>query len=481
MTSPKHAKSTSRGRQYINPITGESFPSVTTILGQIGKAEALKWWSAAETAKYAVTMRDTWINLDEQAAIDLLKREPLRSLNRAADRGTDVHAIADSYATSGRPPEVIMHTGYVDAMLSFFADHQPLPILAEKTVYGSAGYAGSFDMVCRLPALDDQLCILDYKTSKAIYPDTAAQLAAYANAEQYIDDSDTMHTMPRVTTGVIVRFGADGTYEVQQADLDTGWQMFTAALAVYQAQQHTLLKGNVPASHNYDGTAYRANIAERVRQIKDTDPNEFDRVRANWIQGLPPLSSDKPIHRHQLALLDRIISNNETELNLPFNPPPIETKIAPPATPTEESDATSVEPSEDMIDIETAAAEVDIIKRALNGSTREVKEAIKTTTQEASAAKTTLSLQGKPTLRRIMIARMMLECYTEDPTRMVMQGVLEHHGFYNGTTIGASLGALNLTKISAMGQTLQQINDRTLELVYHGETNSITIKGANTK
>ena len=481
MTSPKHARQTNRGRQYVNPNTGEGFPSVTTILGQIGKAEALKWWAAAETAKYAVTMRNTWIDLDEQAAIDLLKREPLRSLNRAADRGTDVHAIADNYATTGRPPQVLVHTGYVDAMLAFFADHQPLPILAEKTVFGAAGYAGSFDMVCRLPALDDRLCILDYKTSKAIYPDTAAQLAAYANAEQYIDDNDTMQPMPQVETGVIVRFGADGEYEVQEADLDAGWQMFQAALAVYNAQQTKMLRGNVAAHHNYDSAAYRANIMERVNHIKNTDTAEFDRVRSNWIAGLPALSSDKPIHRHQLALLDQIITPNETQIDAPFNPPPAEALVAPQITPEPVVEDTSVPPSEEMVDIETAAAEVEIIRRALNASTQEVKNAVKATTQEASGAKTTLSLQGKPTLRRILIARMMLECYTEDPTRVVMQGVLEHHGFYNGTTIGASLGALTLDEISAMGTTLKQINDRTLELVYNGNTNSITIKGANTK
>jgi hypothetical protein len=474
MTSPKHAKTTARGRQYINPVTGEAHPSVTTILGQIGKAEALKWWAAAETAKYAVTMRDTWIDLDEQAAIDLLKREPLRSLNRAADRGTDVHAIADNYATTGRPPEIGMHTGYVEAMLAFFAEHQPLPLLAEKTVYGSLGYAGSFDMVCRLPALDDAICILDYKTSKAIYPDTAAQLAAYANAEQYIDENDDLHPMMKVQTGVIVRFGANGEYEVQEADLDAGWQMFKAALDVYQAQAAKLLRGAVLAKHDYNLAGYRANILQRVTYIKDNNTAEFDRLRANWIAGLPPLSSEQPIQRHQLALLEAAIIDNEREMSAPFNPPPADAQINEP--PRIKTPAPAVE---ELVDIEVASEEVELIRRVVNAATADVKNAVKTTTQEASAAKTTLSLSGKPTLRRVLIARMMLDCYTGDPTRVIMQGVLEHHGVYNNKDIGSSLGALDIGKISAIMETVKGINDGNVDIAYHGDTNSITITGAN--
>ena len=101
MTSPKLATTTTKGRMYTHPTTGASFPSVTTVLGVVGKGDALKHWAAGEVAKYAVKMKDTWLALDDQAAVDLLKREPLRSLDRAASRGTDVHAIAEAYARTG--------------------------------------------------------------------------------------------------------------------------------------------------------------------------------------------------------------------------------------------------------------------------------------------------------------------------------------------------------------------------------------------
>lgn len=472
MTSPKHATSTNRGRLYTNPITGEQVPSVTTVLGQIGKAEALKWWAAGETAKYAVTMKDTWLNLEAQAAIDLLKREPLRVLNKAADRGTDVHAIADHYAQTGEIGEIGHHSGYVDAMRAFFYDHQPLPILAEQTVFGD-GYAGSFDLICKLPALNDQICILDYKTSKAIYPDTAAQLAAYANAGRYIDSDDLMQDLPKIECGVIVRFGADGEYEIQQADLDAGWQYFQAALAVHKAQQMKLLTGRVLAKHEHDNTAMRANIVERVTYLQTNHPESMDMLRMNWIHGLPPLSSPTPINRHQLAILHKIVSKVEATTSAPFNPPPQPTPPPifqkPPKAQTHVGDEIPCDP-----------AQIEQIRQAMKQSKPEIREAIQITAQEANKAKMTLSLNGKPTLRRAAIAQMMLDIYTADCTnnREYLRTILQHLNLYQND-IGTTLGALDLDKISAIAETHGYIEQGDLQVVYNTETDtfSVTTKG----
>jgi len=471
MTSPKHATSTQRGRQYINPTTGDACYSVTTILGQIGKAEALKWWAAAETAKYAVTMKDTWLNLEDQAAIDLLKREPLRVLNKAASRGTDVHAIADHYAQTGTIGDIAQHSGYVDAMRSFFADHQPLPILAEQTVFSSYGYAGSFDLVCRLPALGDAVCILDYKTSKAIYPDTAAQLAAYANAEQYINENDKMMPMPNIDVGVVVRFGEDGSYEVQQADLVAGWAMFKAALAVFKAQENKMLLGRVHNTVQHGNQPMRDNIIERVQWLQNNHPNDLVDLLEDWIVGLPPLGSDEPIHRHQLAILDRVVSVTEMRLQTaPFNPPPqpeppamFQKTTPPPATLAGDELPCSTE-------------QIDQMRTMISKAPAEVKKAIQATTQEASQAKTTLSLNGKPTLRRAVIAQLMYDIYTYDNSnnREYMRTLLRHHMIYQ-TDIGTSLGATDLDKISLIGETHTAVEQGDLNLSYDPNADQFSI------
>lgn len=473
MTSPKHAKSTAKGRTYTNPQTGEQYPSVTTILGQIGKAEALKWWAAGEVARYAVEKQDIWRELDQQAAIDLLKREPLRSLSRAADRGTDVHAIADHYMQTGETGTITEHNGYVEALLNFVHDHQPLPLLCEKTVYGE-GYAGSFDMVCKLPALGDQITILDYKTSKAIYPDTAAQLAAYAIAGRYIDENDQFQLMPIIETGAIVRLAADGTYEIQQADLGAGAQLFRAALAVFQAQQNTLLTGQIQPT-TVDLRLIRENIAQRVTTLRDQHRPQFDLLAQNWIANLPPLTGDKPITRHQLAILDSRVQKAENTTEAPFDPPPaLETPTpaaAPPPPPRVKTDDD---------DLEVAPEEIDVIRNVLNAASDEVRAAIKATTEEASKARATLSLQTKPTLRRARIARAMLEIYTEDCTedRAYMRAILVHIGIIKNatTTIGAALGRSTHDDIARLEATVEAIRNNQLQMVF--ENNTYTIKKA---
>lgn len=470
MTSPKYAKSTNRGRQYVDPHTGETYPSVTTILGQIGKADALKWWAAGEVAKYAVTMRNTWIDLDQQAAIDLLKREPLRSLSRAADRGTDVHAIADRYMQTGQIGTITEHNGYVDALLNFVYDHHPQPILTEMTVYGD-GYAGSFDMVCKLPALGDMLTIIDYKTSKAIYPDTAAQLAAYTNAGRYIDSNDQFHLMPKIERGAVVRLGANGEYEIQEADLTAGWQLFKAALAIHQAQQQPLLRGQL-AKPDYDLTPVRQHITKRMIVLRDHRPQVFDNVRANWIDGLPPLTSDKPIARHQLSIIEHLIDNLDSGDDIPFDPAP-----KPPVATPPEPKIERTPPSEQ---IEVHPDEIETIKRAYEQQTDEVKQAIAATTAEASKARATLSLQINPTLRKVMIVRTMFEIYSDDCTedRGYMRALLVHIGAIRKpeTTIGAALGKLDLDSLALLEATLAEIRNGTLQIIY--ENNQYTIKKA---
>lgn len=449
---------------------------MTTILGQIGKAEALKWWAAAETAKYAVTMKDTWLNLEDQAAIDLLKREPLRVLNKAASRGTDVHAIADHYAQTGAVGEIAQHSGYVDAMRSFFADHQPLPILAEQTVFSSAGYAGSFDLICRLPALADSVCILDYKTSKAIYPDTAAQLAAYANAEQYVDRHDKMQPMPKIESGVIVRFGEDGSYEVQQADLVAGWAMFEAALAVFKAQEKKLLLGRVHNSVKHENQPMRDNLIERVQWVQTNHPTGMESLMTNWIEGLPPLGSDEPIHRHQLAILDRVITTVETELQAPFNPlPQVATSMLFPK---------AQKPPVALVgdELPCEPEQIEEIRAMINKAPVEVKKAIQATTQEASQAKTTLSLNGKPTLRRAVIAQLMFDVYGYDCTndREYMRALLQHINIFQAD-IGTTLGAAHLDKISLIGETHSAVEQGDLFISYDTTADKISITTESTK
>jgi hypothetical protein len=113
-------------------------------------------------------------------------------------------------------------------------------------------------------------------------------------------------------------------------------------------------------------------------------------------------------------------------------------------------------------------------------STPEIKEAIQTTAQEANKAKMTLSLNGKPTLRRAAIAQLMLDIYAADCSnnREYMRTLLQHLNIYQND-IGTTLGALDLDKISAIAETHGHIEQGDLQVVYNSETDtfSVTTKG----
>jgi hypothetical protein len=72
----------------------------------------------------------------------------------------------------------------------FLREHKPEPIGVEVTVYSPLmGYAGTCDLPCRIGELT---WLLDWKTSKGVYGETALQLAAYALAERAIIDGEDM-------------------------------------------------------------------------------------------------------------------------------------------------------------------------------------------------------------------------------------------------------------------------------------------------
>jgi len=124
--------------------------------------------------------------------------------------------------------------------------------------------------------------------------------------------------------------------------------------------------------------------------------------------------------------------------------------------------------------------EIEIIRNVLNAASDDVRAAVKATTEEASKARATLSLQTKPTLRRARIARAMLEIYTEDCTedRAYMRAILVYIGIIKNatTTIGAALGRSTHDDVARLEATLEAIRINQLQMAF--ENNTYTIKKA---
>ena len=226
MTTPALAQNVKgKGRHYQHPNTGELVPSVTNIIGVLNKP-ALPRWAAKVVAEQAVAMRDSLPKLDEAEAVDLLKGAPWRSSTRAADRGTTIHAYLEARMQGLDPQEISGEAArFRRAADAFLKEWTPQPLHIEMTVFGP-DYAGTGDLWAKV---NGRLAILDYKTSKAVYPEAALQLAALAKATVMPGGTPA----PPVLDGYVVRIGEHG-YEVKKvADLDYNYAAFRACLQAW--------------------------------------------------------------------------------------------------------------------------------------------------------------------------------------------------------------------------------------------------------
>ena len=227
MTTPALAENVKgRGRHYRHPNTGELVPSVTNVLGILNKP-ALPRWAAKVVAEQAVAMRDSLPKLDEAEAIDLLKGAPWRSSGRAADRGTTIHAYLEARMAGMEPQEISGEAArFRKAADRFLTEWTPQPLHLEMTVFGP-DYAGTGDLWATLN--NGVVAILDYKTSKAIYPEAALQLAALAAAPLTADGD----MAPEVDEAWVIRIGEDGYEAKQVTDLYANYETFRALLTAW--------------------------------------------------------------------------------------------------------------------------------------------------------------------------------------------------------------------------------------------------------
>lgn len=201
MTTPSLAES-SRGRWYVLP--SGRYPSVTTIISALEKP-ALPRWAAKAVAQYAVgewRSLSALIESDPDAAVDLLQRAPWRSTERAADLGTHIHEIAEALAGEAEMPDIRDEAQpYVEGFLAAVEEHDIRPSHVEVTVaHRTLGYAGTADMIA---TVDGVPAVVDIKTGKGVYAETALQLSAYRHAEILVRDGQET-PMPAVEAGYVL-------------------------------------------------------------------------------------------------------------------------------------------------------------------------------------------------------------------------------------------------------------------------------------
>lgn len=252
MSGPALARSTSRGRTYQHPRTGETVWSVTTILDALPK-KALVGWAAREVAEYAVANRrivdgmlegvrlqkrpdGTLVVSDAdavQAAVDYLKGSPYRSRDRKKDLGTLVHREVEAHILGQERPEVPPDAArHMEHFRRFIDVWQPDFLASEMTVWNrTESYGGTLDFIARM---GDRTVICDVKSGKDIYPEVALQLCAYWRAECAILPDGTEQPMPDIEGAVALHLTEDG-YRLLPIHIDDRtWDAFRFVREVFR-------------------------------------------------------------------------------------------------------------------------------------------------------------------------------------------------------------------------------------------------------
>lgn len=216
------------------PVTG-----VTTLIGGGVPKPALIRWAPKVVAEW-VTDSDHREELDELLAGDptvaarILKELPTKARDEAGVRGTAVHALAEQLATTGEVEAPNELAGYVEGYAKFLDDWQITAVLTERPCGNRADwYAGTFDLIATSPFLaDGKPVMIDLKTSRSVYGETALQNAAYSKAE-FHGLAGAEEPMPDVAATYVahVRDGHTDLYQLaaDREQIDAQYGMFLAA------------------------------------------------------------------------------------------------------------------------------------------------------------------------------------------------------------------------------------------------------------
>ncbi len=222
-------KDAASGRTY--EWQGEVFDSVTTILSRAIPKPALINWAKKVTAEYAVenyTQLGDLMDTDVQGAIDWLKGAAWRQRDKAANLGSLVHELIEAEILGTPGPHITDDAAEMVAQFRDFCEvADPKWIAAEAVVFNRTyKYAGTLDAICDLP---DGRFLIDVKTGKGVYAETALQLVAYRNAEFIGLPNDEEQPMVPVNHTAVLHIRPNGWKLVPVQTGDREWAFFTRA------------------------------------------------------------------------------------------------------------------------------------------------------------------------------------------------------------------------------------------------------------
>ncbi len=210
---PSKRENRSGARWYT--INEQEYPSVTTILGVIGKPALIAWSARVEremvTSASLGLYRDSYgtPKMSDIAYLNSLQtrlgkeKAHSKELAKAGDIGSQTHKLiewnlrASLMQEAGPSPHVTDKATWAFMAWEDWKKSVNLrPIYIEQTVWSDThGFAGTMDL---LAEVNGKLTVVDWKTGKAIYPEAHLQNAAYRHAFREMRHGDPVQ-------GIIVR------------------------------------------------------------------------------------------------------------------------------------------------------------------------------------------------------------------------------------------------------------------------------------
>lgn len=195
MPNPPLSRETDSGREYVNFLTGEAVPSITTVMKAMANPDIEAW-------KLRMAANHANLHWDEMSAWDPLQRkEAMTGAHEAysgekAALGTLVHEICESLI-KGNPVAIPKEaSSYVTQFGKFMMEKKPRFAESEFTVWNRGlEYAGTGDF---LAEIGGKTVLVDIKTGKGVYSDYGLQLTALKNAEFLIREDCSEEPLPEV-------------------------------------------------------------------------------------------------------------------------------------------------------------------------------------------------------------------------------------------------------------------------------------------
>jgi hypothetical protein len=272
MSTASNGNGWDRSRFY--RIEGHTLPSVTTVLDVIAKPALGPWYAKQERRHFEAAMlevlskpgaRDPDFVLAAVAEAVSGVKAADREKQQAATIGTAVHAgiewhlrrmLGEDPGSEPRLPDVA--TWAVESWRDWAISVELEPLAIERTVYCvECGYAGTLDLYARVKGV---LTVLDWKTGRAIYPESFLQNVAYRHAAQRL-------AMP-AAQGLIVRLPKlldDPAWEVMSVPDTLGLPDFLAALRLWRWQRHMEGRSTGTSPLPADATSKANEIAAHAR------------------------------------------------------------------------------------------------------------------------------------------------------------------------------------------------------------------------